>query len=142
MINHDKYIIDKEKKNMEKIALCACSGMNPRGQVARAAVNDLSEENENNKICCIVATAGGKQKYIDLAQNHKIIAINGCTQNCTTTLLKQKQATVNKVIIVPEVLEKEGLKPENTVRMNENDEKCVDIIKKEILKVRKELTDE
>lgn len=127
---------------MKEIALCACSGMNPRGQVARAAVYDLSEEDENNKICCIVATAGGKQKYIDLAQSHKIIAVNGCKQNCTTTLLKQKDATVDKVILVPEILEKEGLTAECTVRMNENDEKCVEIIKEEIKKAQRELINE
>lgn len=124
---------------MNEIVLCACSGMNPRGQVARAAVYDLAEENPEYKVCCIVATGGGKQKYVDLAQTHKIIAVNGCTQNCTTTLLKQKEATTDKVLVVPEILEKEGLTPECTIRMNENDEKCVKIIKEEIQKAKDEI---
>jgi len=123
---------------MENIVLCACSGMNPRGEVARASVYDVSQE-DGNKICCIVATAGGKQKYIDLAQSSKIIAVNGCPQNCTTTLLKDKGARVDKVLLVPEILEKEGLTPECTVRMNENDEKCVEVLKNEIRKAMKEL---
>ena len=124
---------------IEQVVLCACSGMNPRGEVARAAVYDMAQEDENRKICCIVATGGGKQKYIDLAQANKIIAVNGCPQNCTTTLLKQKDATVDKVILVPEVLEANDMTAECTVRMNENDEKCVEIIKEEIKKAKEEL---
>ena len=134
---------------MKEIVLCACSGMNPRGEVARASVYDVSQE-DGNKICCIVATAGGKQKYIDLAQASKIIAVNGCPQNCTTTLLKDKGginldgapnkgASVDKVLLVPEILEKAGLTAECTVRMNENDEKCVEVLKEEIRKAKEEL---
>ncbi|RAP48716.1 MAG: hypothetical protein BZ135_00260 [Methanosphaera sp. rholeuAM6] len=124
---------------MKEIVLCACSGMNPRGEVARASVYDVAQEDEDSKVCCIVATGGGKQKYIDLAQANPIIVVNGCPQNCTTTLLKQKGATVDKVLLVPEILEKEGLTAECTVRMNENDEKCVEVLKREIRKAKEEL---
>lgn len=124
---------------MNKVVVCACSGMNPRGEVARAAVYDTAQENEDSEVCCIVATAGGKQKYIDLARSNPIIVVNGCPQNCTTTLLEQKGAEVNEVILVPEVLEKAGLTAECTVRMNENDEKCVEVIKEEIMKVKNNL---
>jgi uncharacterized metal-binding protein len=123
---------------MKEIVLCACSGMNPRGEVARASVYDVAQE-DGDKICCIVATGGGKQKYVDLVQDKPIIAVNGCPQNCTTTLLKEKGATVDKVLLVPELLEKEGLTAECTVRMNENDEKCVEIIKEKIRKAKEEL---
>ncbi|RAP53698.1 MAG: hypothetical protein BZ138_00120 [Methanosphaera sp. rholeuAM270] len=124
---------------MKEIVLCACSGMNPRGEVARAAVYDVAQEDEECKICCIVATGGGKQKYVDLVQDKPIIVVNGCPQNCTTTLLKEKGANVDKVLLVPEILEKEGLTAECTVRMNENDEKCVDILKEEIRKAKENL---
>ena len=36
----------------EKIVLCACSGMNPRGEVARVSVYDLSVEEECFEYCC------------------------------------------------------------------------------------------
>ena len=124
---------------MKNVVLCACSGMNPRGEVARAAVYDVAQEDEDSKVCCIVATGGGKQKYIDLAQANPIIAVNGCTQNCTTTLLKEKNATVDEVLVVPEILEKEGLTAECTVRMNENDEKCVEVLKREIREAKKRI---
>ncbi len=123
---------------MKEIVLCACSGMNPRGEVARAAVYDVTQE-DGDKLCCVVATAGGKQKYIDLVQDKPIIVVNGCPQNCTSTLLSQKGASVDKVLVVPEILEKEGLTAECTVRMNENDEKCVEVLKEEIRKAKKEL---
>lgn len=121
---------------MDKIVLCACSGMNPRGEVARAAVYDVAMEEEECEICCIVATGGGKQKYVDLARENKIIAVNGCPQNCTTTLLGEKGATVDKVLLVPEILSEHDMTAECTVRMNENDEKCVEIVKDEIRKVK------
>ena len=122
----------------EEIVLCACSGMNPRGEVARASVYDLAQEEENCSVCCIVATGGGKQKYIDLASSHPVVAVNGCKQNCTTTLLKEKGIDVQKVLVVPEILEEHDLTAECTVRMNENDEKCVDVLKEVI---KKEISD-
>jgi uncharacterized metal-binding protein len=124
---------------MKKIVLCACSGMNPRGEVARAAVYDVAQEDDDCEICCIVATGGGKQKYVDLARENPIIVVNGCPQNCTTTLLAEKGASVDKVLIVPEILTEAGLTAECTVRMNENDEKCVEILKKEIRKAKEEI---
>ena len=123
----------------DKIVLCACSGMNPRGEVARASVYDVAQEEEDCSVCCIVATAGGKQKYIDLASKNPVIAVNGCKQNCTTTLLKQKDIDVKKVLVVPEILEENDMTAECTVRMNENDEKCVDILKEVIKKEIKEI---
>ena len=123
----------------DEIVLCACSGMNPRGEVARASVYDLAQEEEKCSVCCIVAAGGGKQKYIDLASQHPVIVVNGCKQNCTTTLLKEKGIDVEKVLLVPEILEANDMTAECTVRMNENDEKCVEIVKEVIKKEMEDL---
>ena len=47
---------------------------------------------------------------------------------------KEKGIDVEKVLVVPEILEENDLTAECTVRMNENDEKCVDVLKEVIKK--------
>ena len=96
----------------EKIVLCACSGMNPRGEVARVSVYDMTVENENMEYCCIVASGGDFQKFIDLAQNNDVIAVNGCENNCPEKILKTKDATVEYNLNVSKLLKKHKYPPE------------------------------
>lgn len=123
------------------IVLCACSGMNPRGELARVSVYDLSVENEDIEYCCVVASGGNYKKFIDLAKNNTVIAANGCENCCPETILKTKEASVEYNLNVSKLLKENNLKAECTVRINENDEKCVELIKKEILKIKKELNE-
>lgn len=111
----------------EKIVLCACSGMNPRGEVSRVSVYDLSEEHEDIEYCCVVATGGNFKKFVELAQNHTVIAVNGCENCCPESILKTKNATVEYNLNVSKLLKKHNMQAECTVRINENDEKCVNI---------------
>ena len=123
----------------EKVVLCACSGMNPRGAVTRTSVYDLSIEQDDIEYCCIVASGGNYQKFIDLAKENTVIAVNGCENCCPKTILKTKNATVEYNLNVQQLLKKHDLTAECTVRINENDEKCANIIKNEILKIKKEI---
>lgn len=123
----------------EKIVLCACSGMNPRGEVSRVSVYDLSVEHPDIEYCCVVASGGNFKKFIDLARENKVIAVNGCENCCPETILKTKYATVEYNLNVQQLLNEHDLKAECTVRINENDEKCVNIIKNEILKIKNEI---
>jgi uncharacterized metal-binding protein len=123
----------------EKTVLCACSGMNPRGEVARVSVYDLSVEYDDIEYCCIVASGGDYKKFIDLAKNNDVIAVNGCDNCCPESILKTKDATVEYNLNVSELLKKNNMKAQCTVRINENDEKCVEIIKNEILNIKKEI---
>ena len=116
----------------EKIVLCACSGMNPRGEVARVSVYDMTVENDNLEYCCIVASGGDYRKFVDLARDNTVIAVNGCENNCPETILKTKDASVEHNMNVSKLLKRHGLKAQNTVRLNENDEECVKAIKEEI----------
>lgn len=124
----------------EKTVLCACSGMNPRGEVARVSVYDLSVEMDHIEYCCIVASGGNFQKFIDLARENKVIAVNGCENNCPETILKTKDASVEYNLNVSKFLKEKNMKAECTVRINENDEKCVEIIKKQIMKIIDEIS--
>lgn len=110
--------------------------MNPRGEVSRVSVYDLSVEHEDIEYCCVVASGGNFKKFIDLARENKVIAVNGCENCCPETILKTKDAIVEYNLNVKQLLEEHDLKAECTVRINENDEKCVNIIKNEILKIK------
>ncbi|WP_407375587.1 putative zinc-binding protein [Methanobrevibacter sp.] len=123
----------------EKTVLCACSGMNPRGEVSRVSVYDLSVENDDIEYCCVVASAGNFRKFIDLARRNTVIAVNGCENACPETILAFKDATVEYNLNVSKLLKEHGMQAENTVRINENDEKCVSIVKDEILKIMGEI---
>ena len=123
----------------DKLVLCACSGMNPRGEVSRVSVYDLSIEYDDIEYCCIVASGGNYQKFIDLAHNNTVIGVNGCENCCPETILKTKDASVEYNLNVQKLLKENNMKAEYTVRINENDEKCVELIKKEILKIKKEI---
>lgn len=118
-----------------------CLQWNPRGEVSRVSVYDLSIEYEDIEYCCIVASGGNYQKFIEMAQNHKVIGVNGCENCCPETILKTKDATVKYNLDVSKLLKKHELHAECTVRINENDEKCINIVKNEILKIKNELED-
>ena len=81
------------------------------------------------------------QKFIELTKNNKVIAVNSCENCCPETILKTKDATVEYNLNVSKLLKKYDLHAECTVRINENDEKCVNIVKNEILKIKNELED-
>ena len=115
--------------------------MNPRGEVSRVSVYDLSIEHEDIEYCCVVASGGNYKKFIELAKNNKVIAVNGCENCCPETILKTKDVTVEYNLNVSKLLKKHALQAECTVRINENDEKCVNIVKNEILKIKNELED-
>ena len=55
--------------------------------------------------------------------------------------MKTKDATVEYNLNVSKLLKKYDLHAECTVRINENDEKCVNIVKNEILKIKNDLED-
>lgn len=57
------------------------------------------------------------------------------------SILKTKNATVEYNLNVSKLLKKHNMQAECTVRINENDEKCVNIIKDELLKIKNELED-
>ena len=58
---------------------------------------------EDKPLISVIIPVYGNEQYIERClgsivsqtyNNLEIIAVNGCTQNCTTTLLKEKNATV------------------------------------------------
>ena len=119
----------------EKIALASCNGMSPNGLVSRVAVGDCKKENENVISICMGSTSADIEgKYIPMLKKYPIIAINGCSNNCVNKILENKGIDIKETIEVGEVLKPHNISSKDSFRLNEEGEKCVEIIKNEIKK--------
>ena len=116
----------------EKIAVSPCTGMSPYGLVARVACSDTVNENEDVISICITATSAESGGYKNLIKKYPIIAINGCENACVDKILQQKGVKTSKSLNIMKLLNEEDLKPSDAARLSEEDEKCVEAVKKKI----------
>lgn len=116
----------------KKYALAPCSGMSPYGLITRAASTDTVKEREDLISICMGATSADREGFKELIRKYPIIAINGCEGACVDKILVQKGVKVAKIINAQEELNLENLKPTDPVRLDENGEKCVLIMKQKI----------
>ena len=118
--------------NEKKYALAPCSGMSPYGLITRAASVDTVKERDDLISICMGATSADREGFKELIKKYPIIAINGCEGSCVDKILEQKGVKVAKIINAQEELNSEDLKPADPVRLDENGEKCVLVMKKKI----------
>ena len=91
----------------DKIALVSCSGLSPLGLVVRAASVELALENENIVAACITEYSAQQKNY--------------------------KNVDVVKNISADIIVKTYDLNPLDAVRLDEDGEKSVDVLKKYIL---------
>ena len=118
--------------NDKKYALAPCSGMSPYGLITRAAANDTVQERDDLISICMGATSADREGFRELIRKYPIIAVNGCEGSCVDKILEQKGVKVAKIINAQEELNSENLKPTDVVRLDDEGEKCVLIMKKKI----------
>ena len=116
----------------KRYALAPCSGMSPYGLITRAACSDTINERDDLISICMGATSADKEGFRELIKKFPIIAVNGCESSCVNKILKQKGVKVVKSINIQEELDSKTLKPNDVVRLDEEGEKCVLVIKKRI----------
>lgn len=117
----------------EKIALAPCNGMSPNGLVCRVAVGDLKKENNDVISICMGSTSADvENKNTEMLKKYPIIAINGCSNNCVNTILKNKGVNVSKSINASDVLEEYNVSAKDAFRLDDEAGQCVKIIKKEL----------
>ena len=117
----------------KRIALAPCNGMSPNGLVCRVAVGDFKKENENAISICMGSTSADiENKNTPMLKKYPIIAINGCKNNCVNTILENKGINVAKTINATDVLDNHSVCAHDPFRLDEEGEKCVKIIKKEL----------
>lgn len=118
--------------NEKKYALAPCSGMSHYGLITRAACVDTVKERDDIISICMGATSADREGFKQLIKKYPIIAVNGCEGSCVDKILEQKGVKVVKIINAQEELNSENLKPTDPVRLDENGEKCVLLMKKKI----------
>ena len=121
-------------KSSDKVALVSCSGLSPLGLVVRAASVELALENDNIVAACITEYSAQPNNCSPILDDAKIVTITGCSDDCASVILKEKD--VNAIMNIPAdaVVKTYDLNPLDAVRLDEDGEKAVDILKKYILK--------
>lgn len=118
----------------EKIALVACSGLSPLGLVVRAASVELALENENIVASCITEYSAQPNNCAPILDDAKIVTITGCADDCASVILKEKDIDSIKNISADAIVKTYDLNPLDAVRLDEDGEKAVEVLKKYILK--------
>lgn len=118
----------------DKIALVSCSGLSPLGLVVRAASVELAMENENIVAACITEYSAQPNSCAPILDDAKIVTITGCGDDCASIILKEKDVDSIKNISADVVVKAYDLNPLDAVRLDDDGEKAVKILKKYILK--------
>lgn len=118
----------------EKIALVSCSGLSPLGLVVRAASVELALENENIVAACITEYSAQPNNCSPILDDAKIVTITGCSDDCASVILNDKDIDSIKNISADAVVKAYDLNPLDAVRLDGDGEKAVDVLKKYILK--------
>lgn len=119
---------------LDKIALVSCSGLSPLGLVVRAASVELALENENIVAACITEYSAQPNNCSPILDDAKIVTITGCSDDCASVILKEKDIDSIKNIAADSVVKAYGLNPLDAVRLDEDGEEAVLILKRFILK--------
>ena len=118
----------------DKIALVSCSGLSPLGLVVRAASVELALENDNIVAACITEYSAQPNNCSPILEDAKIVTITGCGDDCASVILNDKDVDVVKNISTDVVVKTYDLNPLDAVRLDEDGEKAVEILKRYILK--------
>ncbi|WP_298499333.1 putative zinc-binding protein [uncultured Methanobrevibacter sp.] len=117
----------------DKIALVSCSGLSPLGLVVRAACVELALENDNIVASCITEYSAQPNNCAPILEDAKIVTITGCADDCASVILKEKDVDAVKNISADAVVKTYDLNPLDAVRLDDDGEKAVEVLKKYIL---------
>ena len=117
----------------DKIALVSCSGLSPLGLVVRAATVELALDNENIVAACITEYSAQPNACSPILDDAKIVSITGCSDDCVSTILKEKDVDVVKNIDAETVVKAFNLNPNDSIRLDNDGEEAVKVLKRFIL---------
>ena len=123
----------------EKIALVSCSGLSPLGLVVRAATVELALENDNIVAACITEYSAQPNNCSSILEDAKIVTITGCGDDCAPVILNEKEINPVKNISADAVVKTYDLNPLDAVRLDDDGEKAVTVLKKYILNELKKI---
>ena len=117
----------------DKIALVSCSGLSPLGLVVRAATVELALDNENIVAACITEYSAQPNACSPILDDAKIVSITGCSDDCVSTILKEKDVEVVKNIDAETVVKAFNLNPNDSIRLDNDGEEAVKVLKRFLL---------
>ena len=123
----------------EKIALVSCSGLSPLGLVVRAATVELALDNDKIVAACSTEYSAQPNKCSPIVDDAKIGSITGCSDDCVSTILNEKNVEVIKNIDAENVVKAFDLNPNDAIRLDDDGEKAVKVLKRFILKELKSI---
>ena len=118
----------------DKIALVSCSGLSPLGLVVRAATVELALENENIVAACITEYSAQPNNCSPILDDAKIVTVTGCSDDCASVILNEKNVDPVKNIAADAIVKAYDLNPLDAVRLDDDGEEAVKILKRFILK--------
>ncbi len=114
---------------VDKIALAPCNGMSANGLVSRVAVGDCRKQNNNIISICMGSTSADIEgKNNEMLKKYPIVAVNGCPNGCVNKILENKSVHVARTVAVNEILDDYDVSAKDPFRLDEEAEKCVEII--------------
>ena len=122
-----------------KIALVSCSGLSPLGLVVRAATVELALDNDNIVAACITEYSAQPNNCYPILDDAKVVSITGCSDDCVSTILDEKDIEVIKNIDAESVVKVFNLNPNDSIRLDDDGEEAVKVLKRFILSEIKDI---
>ena len=123
----------------DKIALVSCSGLSPLGLVVRAATVELALDNDNIVAACITEYSAQPNNCSPILDDAKIVSITGCSDDCVSTILHEKDIEIIKNIDAESVVKAFNLNPNDSIRLDDDGEEAVKVLKRFILSEIKDI---
>ena len=123
----------------DKIALVSCSGLSPLGLVVRAATVELALDNDNIVAACITEYSAQPNNCSPILDDAKIVSVTGCSDDCVSTILKEKDIEIIKNIDAESVVKVFNLNPNDSIRLDDDGEEAVKVLKRFILSEIKDI---
>ena len=121
---------------MRRIALAPCNGMSPNGLVARVATGDCTRQCDGVISICMGSTSADIEgRHNSMLEKQDIVAVNGCANACVNKILENKGLNISAYVDVSEVLKDLEVSARDPFRLDDESEKCVEIIKQELIKL-------
>ena len=123
----------------DKIALVSCSGLSPLGLVVRAATVELALDYDNIVAACITEYSAQPNNCSPILDDAKIVSITGCSDDCVSTILNEKDIEIIKNIDADSVVKAFNLNPNDSIRLDDDGEEAVKVLKRFILSEIKDI---
>lgn len=95
---------------------------------------ELALDNENIVAAYITEYSAQPNQCSPILEDAKVVSITGCTDDCVSTILKEKDVDIVKNIDAESIVKENDLNPNDSVRLDDDGEKAVKALKDYILK--------